>query len=178
MGNRRGARLTVLYRWRFHACRDLPYNLPGRSPPEPGKSRPLFWGLPYKKPGFFKIKKSWAKTARDRPLLHKLPHILENYDKIFFAIARFWDNIQLKAAEVFCIVKGRSILLPGQCILQIFWLGTIICKDKELNTRQFITEEHSFAKIQDQLFFTINSHFCRKKREQSYQPGCSDASTS
>ncbi len=54
----------------------------------------------------------------------------------------------------------------------------IICKNKELNTGQYITDGHSFAKFQDPLFFMSHSHFCRKKREQNYQPGCSEASTS
>ena len=95
-----------------------------------------------------------------------------------FAVALCWDNIQLNAAEIFCIVQGRSILLPGHCIQQILWLGIIICKNKKLNTGQYITEGHSFTKFQDHLFLISDSHFCRKKREQNYQPRCSNASTS
>ncbi len=63
--------------------------------------------------------------------------LLVNYAK-FFAIALCWGNILLNAAEFFCIVQGRSILLPGHCILQIFWLSTIICKEKEPNAGQYI----------------------------------------
>ena len=95
----------------------------------------------------------------------------------FFAIALCWDNIKLKAAELFCIVQGGSILLPGHCILQIFCLSTINCKHEEHNAGSTVLM-HSFAEFQDHLIFWSNLHLCRKNKEQSCQPCCSAASTS
>ena len=96
------------------------------------------------------------------PLHHKLPHNLVNY-AYFFAIALCWGNILLNAAAVFCIVLGRSILLAGHCMLQIFWLSIIFCKDKELNTGLYNANSIALQNFKTTYFLWGTHIFAGKK---------------